>query len=122
MGRSRSSSPKPSDDWTLEIQKRMALVRSLHLEKCRGIDHMEFTADGRYALATCEFSGQVVKIDLGENRVMGYLDLDPGRPAKESMPQDIRSSANGRAFYVADMMAGGVWIVDPYEFQAYRLS
>ena len=74
----------------------MALVRSLDIDECKGVDHMEFTAEGRYALATCEFSGQLVKIDLAENRVMGYLDLDPGRPAKESMPQDIRSSADGR--------------------------
>jgi YVTN family beta-propeller protein len=95
----------------------MALVRSLAIDECKGVDHMEFTAEGRYALATCEFSGQLVKIDLAENRVMGYLDLDPGRPAKESMPQDIRSSADGRTFYVADMMANGVWIVDPYAFR-----
>lgn len=95
----------------------MALVRSLPVSGCRGIDHMEFTADGRYAIATCEFSGQVAKIDLAANRVLGYLDLDPARGARESMPQDIRSSADGRAFYVADMMADGVWIVDPYDFR-----
>jgi YVTN family beta-propeller protein len=95
----------------------MVLARSLPVNECKGIDHMEFTADGRYAIATCEFSGQVVKIDLAANRVLGYLDLDPARGAKESMPQDIRSSADGRAFYVADMMANGVWIVDPYQFR-----
>jgi YVTN family beta-propeller protein len=95
----------------------MSLVRSLRAEHCKGIDHMEFTVDGRYGIATCEFSGQVVKVDLAENRVIGYLDLDPARPAKESMPQDIRSSADGNSFYVADMMAGGVWIVDPYAFR-----
>lgn len=95
----------------------MALVRSLPLHECKGLDHMEFTADGRYAIATCEFSGQVVKVDLVANRVLGYLDLDPSRPANKSMPQDIRSSADGRAFYVADMMADGVWIIDPYAFR-----
>jgi YVTN family beta-propeller protein len=95
----------------------MSLVRSLRVDHCKGLDHMEFTADGRYGIATCEFSGQVVKVDVAENRVIGYLDLDPGRPAKESMPQDIRSSADGNSFYVADMMAGGVWIVDPYAFR-----
>ena len=25
---------------------------------CRGVDHMDFTADGRYLLASCEFSGR----------------------------------------------------------------
>ena len=33
------------------------------------------------------------------------------------MPQDIRSSADGKVFYVADMQAGGVYLVDPVEFK-----
>ena len=33
------------------------------------------------------------------------------------MPQDIRSSADGRVFYVADMQAGGVYLVDPIAFE-----
>ena len=53
----------------------LAPVWSLPAPGCRGIDHMEFTADGRYALATCEFSGQLVKVDLVDRKVVGYLDL-----------------------------------------------
>src|ERR1700730_17334329 len=33
----------------------MNLLQSLPLA-CRGVDHIEFTSDGRYAIATCEFS------------------------------------------------------------------
>jgi YVTN family beta-propeller protein len=44
---------------------------------CRGLDHVEFTADDRYAIATCEFSGQLVKIDLATRSIVGYLTLDP---------------------------------------------
>src|SRR2546423_976655 len=33
--------------------RTMRLVQSVHTD-CRGIDHMEFTADGRYMIATCE--------------------------------------------------------------------
>src|SRR3982074_3835659 len=29
--------------------------------RCKGLDHMEFTSDGRYAIATCEFSGHLGK-------------------------------------------------------------
>ena len=32
------------------------------------------------------------------------------------MPQDVRSSPDGSLFYVADMMANGVYVVDPYTF------
>ena len=96
----------------------MSLVRSLRVD-CKGLDHVEFTADNRYAIATCEFSGQLVKIDLATQKVVGYLTLDPdvverfmsapvarlfGRKGVASngfralmrvpsMPQDIRSSA-----------------------------
>src|SRR5207248_927812 len=54
----------------------MTLVQSLPVQ-CKGVDHMEFTADGRFAVATCEFSGQLVKVDLGMRSVVGYLTLDP---------------------------------------------
>src|SRR6266567_2358650 len=100
--------------------KTMALVQSVALG-CGGVDHMEFTADGRFAIATCEFSGQLVKIDLAPRTVVGYLnlgypDLNPPKPKKltkilhrkhaghatSSMPQDIRSSPDGKVFYVAD--------------------
>jgi len=92
--------------------KTMALVQSVALG-CRGVDHMEFTADGRFAVATCEFSGQLVKVDLETRSVIGYLMLDPGGLDSASMPQDIRSSPDGRVFYVADMKANGVFLVDP---------
>src|SRR2546423_6141377 len=78
---------------------------------------MEFTADGRFAVATCEFSGQLVKVDLGARSVTGYLTLDPGGLDSAAMPQDIRSSPDGRVFYVADMKAGGVFLVDPEAFR-----
>jgi YVTN family beta-propeller protein len=96
--------------------KTMTLVQSLPLQ-CKGVDHMEFTADGRFAVATCEFSGQLVKVDLAARAVTGYLTLDPGGLDTTAMPQDIRSSPDGRAFYVADMKANGVFLVDPEAFR-----
>src|SRR3989441_9730047 len=99
--------------------KTMALVQSLPLA-CKGVDHMEFTADGRFALATCEFSGQLVKVDLATPSVIGYLTLDPGGLDSASMPQDIRSSPDGRVFFVADMKANGVFLVDPEAFRRIR--
>jgi YVTN family beta-propeller protein len=120
----------------------MDLVKSLPVD-CKGLDHVEFTADNRYAIATCEFSGQLVKIDLDTRTVVGYLVLDPaswwnyvpapvaryfGRKKHRntgyavmmrtpSMPQDIRSSADGSKFYVADMKKNGVYVVDPDKFE-----
>src|SRR5213594_1033690 len=39
------------------------LHRSLAVP-CTGVDHMDFSADGRYAIASCEFSGQLLKVDI----------------------------------------------------------
>ena len=74
---------------------------------CRGVDHMDFTADGRFAVASCEFSGQLVRIDLRRRRVTGTLRLRPG-----AMPQDVKLAPDGRIFYVADMMSGGIWEIN----------
>lgn len=96
--------------------KTMALVQSVSVQ-CRGVDHMEFAADGRYAIATCEFSGRLVKVDLATRTVVGYLLLDPGGLDSTAMPQDIRSAPDGRVFFVADMKANGVYLVDPEAFR-----
>jgi YVTN family beta-propeller protein len=76
---------------------------------CAGVDHMDFSADGSYLLASCEFSGQLVKVDVRRERVVGLLNLPDGQGG---MPQDVRLSPDGRTFYVADLAAGGVWKVD----------
>ena len=74
---------------------------------CSGPNHMDFDADGRYLLLSCEFDGRVVKVDVANEKVVGSMTLDPG-----GMPQDVKLSPDGNDFYVADMMRGGVWIVD----------
>jgi YVTN family beta-propeller protein len=90
----------------------MRLIRSLRVP-CKGLDHMDFTADDRYLIATCEFSGHLVKVDLATMKDVGTLLLDPGGLGNRAMPQDIRSSPDGRVFYVADMKVNGVYLVDP---------
>jgi YVTN family beta-propeller protein len=83
-----------------------ALHRSVHVP-CSGVDHMDFSADGSYAIASCEFSSQLLKIDVAGERVVGVLNLRRG-----AMPQDVKLSPDGRVFYVADMTSNGVWLVD----------
>jgi YVTN family beta-propeller protein len=84
----------------------MRLRHALHVN-CRGVDHMDFTADGRLALVSCEFSGQMVVVDIPHERVVKYIPLRPS-----AMPQDVKLSSDGRRFYVADMASNGVWVVD----------
>ncbi|VWC98563.1 YncE family protein [Burkholderia contaminans] len=91
--------------------KTMALKSSLDVPQCKGINHADFSIDGRYALFTCEFGGKLAKIDFVNRQVVGYLELD-----RKGMPQDIRVSPDGKVFYVADMMADGVYVIDGEAF------
>jgi DNA-binding beta-propeller fold protein YncE len=89
----------------------MQFESALPVRECDGINHADFAADGSYAIFTCEFGGGLVKLDLRTRRIVGHLLLSRGR-----MPQDIRLSPDGRVFYVADMMADGVFLIDGERF------
>ncbi len=123
--------------------KTMALQFSIATPGCPGINHADFAIDGRSAIFTCEFSGSLVKVDLVERKVLGYLQLpmpatrfketkgaprtevgnvwEPGETeictVSKGMPQDIRSSPDGKRVFFADMHADGVHIVDVESFR-----
>ena len=42
----------------------MALQRSIAVPECAGINHADFSIDGKFAIFTCEFQGSLAKIDL----------------------------------------------------------
>ncbi|MBV8982534.1 MAG: YncE family protein [Acidimicrobiia bacterium] len=84
----------------------MELKHSLPVP-CSGVDHMDFSADGRYLIASCEFAGAVLKVDVATQTVVGRLPLRNG-----GQPQDVKTSPDGKVFYVADQVAGGVFMVD----------
>ena len=81
---------------------------------CLGVDHMDFSADRRFLLASCEFSGQLVVVSVRRQQVLRTLDLPDG---PSGMPQDVKLSPDGRIFYVADMHANGVWEIDARRFR-----
>lgn len=84
----------------------MTLVESVAVP-CRGVDHMDFAANGRYLLASCEFSSEIIKVDVEERSVIGTLKLPEG-----AMPQDVRLAPDGSVFYAADMKRDGVFVID----------
>jgi YVTN family beta-propeller protein len=89
----------------------MKMQDSLPVPECGGVNHADFSIDGRYAIFTCEFAGRLAKIDMVNRKVIGYLKLSKGE-----MPQDIRVSPDGKLFYVADMRADGVHVIDGEKF------
>ncbi len=122
----------------------MALVASVPVD-CKGVDHMDFSADGRYLIASCEFSGTIAKVDVVSRTVAGTLALpvhdmpnpmphsdmehpsvrvtarrayDKKQSPSGSMPQDVKLSPDGKVFYVADMLANGVHLIDGNQLTA----
>jgi YVTN family beta-propeller protein len=80
---------------------------------CKGVDHGDFTADGRFFVASCEFAGEMVVVDVAKRKVDGYIQLGSSRYA----PQDVKLSPDGNTFYVADMKANGVWRINAHSFK-----
>ncbi len=124
----------------------MAMKFSIPTPKCAGINHADFSIDGRFALFTCEFNSSITKIDLVNRKVMDTIKLsqyfdrpdalllistpgkkpryvpDSSKPGADictipGMPQDVRISPNGKLFFVADMMADGVHVIDGESFK-----
>ena len=92
--------------------KTMALQSSLAAPGCAGINHGDYSIDGKYLLMTCEYQGRLVKIDWINRKVLGYLKLSGG-----GIPQDIRISPDGKVFYVAELKRGGVYVIDGDAFK-----
>jgi DNA-binding beta-propeller fold protein YncE len=95
----------------------LRLEHALHLPDCPGVDHMDFTADGRTALVSCEFGGRMIVVDLVHERLLGTIPLRP-----IAMPQDVKLSPDGQVFYVADMMSNGVWLIDAHSWKVQRFQ
>ncbi|MFF3907857.1 hypothetical protein ACFYZJ_18110 [Streptomyces sp. NPDC001848] len=94
----------------------MALVKAVPVD-CAGVNHADFSANGRYFIVSCEFSGDLLKIDTARQAVIGHLK-PPGTPG---MPQDVKISPDGRTWYIADMTRNGVWVLDGDRFTPPRL-
>ena len=74
---------------------------------CKGNNHADWSADSSYFVVTCEFSGDLLKVDTATGDIVTKVHL-PG----SAMPQDVRLTPDGSKFYVADMMNDGLWVVD----------
>jgi DNA-binding beta-propeller fold protein YncE len=90
---------------TMEIIEKVSVP-------CRGVDHIDFSLDGKYLIATCEFSGELIKVDVQTRKLLGKITLPKG-----GMPQDIKLSPDGKIFYVADMENDGIHTVEGDNFK-----
>jgi YVTN family beta-propeller protein len=78
-----------------------------------GVDHLDFTADGRYLLASTEYSGMVVKVDTVAMKLVAHLHVG-GKPI------DVRLSPDGSVFFVANQGLSGVSVIDPVSMKQVK--
>jgi DNA-binding beta-propeller fold protein YncE len=90
----------------------MKLRHTVNVPQCVGLNHADYTADGRYMLVSCEFVGRMIVVDVRRQRVVKTIALRAG-----AKPQDVKLSPRGGLFYVADMVSGGVWKLDAQSFR-----
>ena len=72
-----------------------------------GVDHLDFSADGKYLLASSEWSGVVSKVDVEKMELVDYVEVTG------NLPIDIKLSPDGEHFYVANQGSGGVSVIEP---------
>jgi YVTN family beta-propeller protein len=84
--------------------KTWALIKSVPIPGS-GVDHMDFSADGRYVIASDEFSGHVVKVDNQTMEVVGQVSVG-------GLPVDVKMSPDGSVYFVTNQGRNGVSVLD----------
>lgn len=87
-----------------------AQLAATRVAECAGIDHADFSADGRTAVFTCEFAGAVVMLDVSSHELLRVIPM-PQRHTRMG-PQDIKLAPDGSVYYIADSDANGLWVLD----------
>jgi DNA-binding beta-propeller fold protein YncE len=89
---------------------------------CAGLNHLDYSADLTYFIATCEFDGGLIKFDLAQHKVVAKMKIDMTPSGHRSstghaQPQDIRLSSDGTVFFVADLQSAGLYVIDGDTFR-----
>jgi DNA-binding beta-propeller fold protein YncE len=100
------------DPHTMAIKKKVNV-------KCKGLNHADWTKDGNYFVATCEFTGQLIWVNTAKMKVEKYADIPRTKSKNIPMPQDVKISPDGSTFYIADMMSNGVWTMPAARFGSF---
>jgi YVTN family beta-propeller protein len=81
------------------------LIKSVPVE-WPGVDHLAFSRDGSYLVASCEWSGRIVKVDLKKLELVADMALGKN-------PIDVLRPPRQHLMFIADQGTNGVYVVDP---------
>jgi YVTN family beta-propeller protein len=85
------------------------LIKSLPIPS-PGPDHLDFSADGRSLLISCEYSGVAYRVSTTSMRVTGSVRVG-------GLPVDVKLAPDGRRYYVANQGLGGVTMISTRTLQ-----
>jgi YVTN family beta-propeller protein len=81
------------------------LIKSVHVE-WPGVDHLAFSRDGSYLVASCEWGGRIVKVDLKKLELVA--DMASARTRSTCCARRAQN-----LMFIADQGVNGVFVVDP---------
>ncbi len=79
---------------------------------CVGVNHADFSREGRTFVASCEFSGELLLVDTAARSLLRKITLPEG-----SKPQDVKLSPDGTTYFVADLNRDGLVLLDAATFE-----
>jgi YVTN family beta-propeller protein len=85
--------------------KTWTLVKSVPIPQ-PGVDHLAFSRDGSYLVASTEYSGWLVKVDLARLEVVATMQVG-------GLPIDVVRVPGSHLMYVANQKKHGVHVIDP---------
>ncbi len=89
--------------------KTWTLVKSVPISQ-PGVDHMAFSRDGSYLVTSTEYSGTLVKVDLGKLEVAATMKVG-------GLPIDVVRVPGSNLMYVANQKKNGVHVIDPDQWK-----
>lgn len=81
------------------------LVKSVPIPQ-PGVDHLAFSRDGSYLVASTEYSGWLVKVDIAKLEVVATMQVG-------GLPIDVVRVPGSHLMYVANQKKHGVHVIDP---------
>lgn len=75
-----------------------------------GVDHMDFSADGRFLFVSTEYAGVLIKIDIAAMAIAATVHLG-------GLPVDVKLSPDASTLLVADQGRNGIAFVNPETMQ-----
>jgi DNA-binding beta-propeller fold protein YncE len=107
------------DPHTMHARKRVQVP-------CAGVNHADFTADGRRFLVSCEFSGALLEVNTSAQRVTKVVRLPgPGCRCRRTSSSRPRAGLLRRRHDAQRAVGGGrgvFWVAGRYDGVVYAIS